>query len=240
LYDVGIDARSGPPSGSVTPSYPMEAEMLSSITEQSSPNLDTPSPGTPSARRKSYGFLMPQPAPRLWGSTKQGNAIGSSSGARRKSSSSQRSTRIRIDDSALEHQRAQDSKPWVKPRKDSGWPAAKSPSPEATSRKVSQVSQLSQISQLSQASEVSQMSSPGYTTADEEPNTKNNTREDQRSELVSRLAPLLSKADHAGIYGVMTGSESQKAEAACNVECHEHACGSSRYASRAGSVDWIA
>ena len=101
LYDARIDAQVG--SGAKDPN----ASLLH-VGEQTAPveatkqHRSSPSPDTDSnRRRKSANLLHPEVTPRLGDSFKVGNAIGCSSGARRKSST--RSVRLNIDDEGLEH-----------------------------------------------------------------------------------------------------------------------------------------
>jgi hypothetical protein len=139
LFGAGIDTRvADTPKGRNT--------SLLSVSGKSTPKGETghrqesTSSGCNSnTRRKSVNPIHPQVCPRLGDAFKIGNAIGSSSGARRKSST--QSVRLKIDNEALEHHYHEDQTSWTKPRKDSGWPVANLPSPEEPdSRKSSHAS----------------------------------------------------------------------------------------------------
>jgi hypothetical protein len=138
LYDAGIDAQVGCSSKdrNVPVLHVGEQDTPTEATEQ---HRNPPSYVSDSnKRRKSANLLRPEVTPGLGDPFKVGNAIGCSSGARRKSST--QSMCLKINDQGLEHDFHEDQIPCVKLRKDSGWPAPKSPSPEEpASRKSSNV-----------------------------------------------------------------------------------------------------
>ncbi len=152
-------------------------------------------------RRKSAVPLHPRVVARTGDSFKLGSAIGSSCGTRRKSSD--RSIRLRIAEEALERHYHQDQTSWTKPRKDSGWPAHMSPSPESIhSRKAS-----------------SEVSAPPHKLMRMNIE-KDKMRQDDRSNLIEGLVPLLSKVDHVGIYDNLTGAKKDNMK--CETPCVGH------------------
>jgi hypothetical protein len=128
LYGYGVDAQVGSGTRYSNGSLLKDGEP-DAPTGTAEPNRNPPSPDSDSqVRPKSMNLLHPQVIPRLGDPFKVGSALGCSSGARRKSSA--QSVRLKINDETLEHHFHEDNTSWVKPRKDSGWPAPKSPSPE--------------------------------------------------------------------------------------------------------------
>jgi hypothetical protein len=189
LYDAGIDAQVG--SGAKDPT----ASLLH-VGEQSIPvettgqHRSSPSPDSESCmRRKSANILHLQVSPRLGDPFKVGNALGCSSGARRKSST--QAVRLKINDERMEHHFHEDQTSWVKPPKDSGWPAPKSPFPEEfDSRKSSHA--------------LPPPFMPGHGQFN---NVK--IKHENRFDLIKSLTPLLPEVDHAGICGAFTGTQTR-------------------------------
>jgi hypothetical protein len=137
LYGAGIDAHVCASLKDPNTSA-LDVGQGGAVTEANEQQRRSPSPDSEShVRGKSANLLHPQVSARLGDRFKVGNAIGCSSGVRRKSST--RSVPLKINDEAPKHHLHEDQTSWVKPWKDSGWPAPKSSSPEElNSRKSSQ------------------------------------------------------------------------------------------------------
>ncbi len=218
LYDAGVDAQVG--SGFKDLKSP-----LLHVNGQAAPAKSAeqhPNPTSPYSEfhksKESTNLLHPLVSPRLGDPFKVGNALGCSSGARRKSST--QSARLRISDEALEHHFREDQTSWVKPRKDSGWPAPKSPSPEELDSRKS-----------SHASPPPVMQTHGQV-------NKGMIKHEDRFDVIKGLTPLLPEADHSGIYAALTGTQAVKAD--CGPNCQlKHACGNTPIDSRNPSTDWI-
>jgi hypothetical protein len=126
LYDSGIDARTGQlHSGITTPNKGAHSPELTS-SNPSSPHIQYQSSDPKPPGKKSLALPQQETAPRTGHVFTLGHAIGVSSGVRRKSSTQSKHIHIAHSLPDCHH----GSEPWIKPRKDSGWPTRESPSPE--------------------------------------------------------------------------------------------------------------
>lgn len=122
LYDSGIDARTGRSHNVVA--SPTEARNISEATSPDSSGSVTPCQSSaPNTSDKTVPYSQ---ASSRMGSLTLGHVIGLSSEVRRKSSA--QSNHVRIEHALPV--RPHESGPWIKPRKDSGWPMLKSPTTE--------------------------------------------------------------------------------------------------------------
>lgn len=148
--------------------------------EPQSPDSDS------SNKKKSVNLLHLQVCPRLGDLFKVGNAIGSSSGARRKGST--RSARIQTGDDVYECSHYEDQSPWTGSHKDSEWPSLKTPpTGELNHRRSSHALLL-----------------PGTHVKDL--HNKGEERVEEKANLMGGLAPPLLKVDHVGTCGTNCGS----------------------------------
>lgn len=215
FYRADADARVGDTSNDVNIS-------LLNVSGNTAPKAETErrqelpvSDAGSNTRQGSSTLLQPQVSSCLGDQFKIGKATGSSSGARRKSSS--HSVRLRIDNEALEPHYHEGQTSWTKPRKHSWWPFPKSPSSkELASRKISGTPTPPSVAERDKA-------------------TRDKGSEAERLTLIKSIEPLLSGPDHAGIYGVLTGTEKDGAD--CGTCCTEHMRGDT-LDPRKSSSDW--
>jgi hypothetical protein len=146
LWSRGIDAHTGGKTPQIPTALPNIYTPDKNIHEFPNKNKDKPlslfkkpsQSETPNrnlnqshSKRKSIILQHPFALHRTGETFKLGSAIGTSTGARRNSST--RAIQIRIEHKEVAD-RVDDRKPWTKPRRDSGWPTTKSSAGASTDR----------------------------------------------------------------------------------------------------------
>lgn len=169
-------------------------------------------------RRKSSVRMHPKAVARTGETFATGNAIGSSTGERRRSSAKppKRVRTITIDNA----HKTERAGTWGKWRPPSICPTPRAPTPSEL--EADREDWLSPRTSLQQK-QLDQV----------------RTSHGDRLDLLKDKGPPLPKVDHVGIYGRFTGSPKKNPFEDCKEECKPHTCNDCELDPRSPSVDWI-
>jgi hypothetical protein len=230
LYDIGIDVTCSPPSSKPTILTVDQNPWVRSAQVLSPEPSRAPTRSIRSdyeIRRKSVIRTHPKAPARVGESSAMGSSVGASSRERRRSSTKSLK--------GIRHVRTIDNKPerpgtWIKRRPPSICPPPKTPSP-------------------SEMDDDEEGWLGGLRVGGSGPGTRGLSISGMKSRLADRMSlitarsPPLPKADHAGIYGRITGTSKNGKDAGDDCKekdgCTPHVCDDCKNDPRNPSVDWI-